>query len=423
MVFRGRIFGGKSDSVLGVVTYPLFGLTITGIFTLIRIVVTLVVIFFTIRIPFKRRYHWTFLILSLGFFYYSAAQLYATTVPDATIYVGRLLWIYLCSNRLLTLLIFQFVVYFVSGEPNKWMKYVLASGYGYVAVTNWVPFLIDPAFVLTKGFETATGYVSGPGTSDQYLKPFGIDLYVTLMAVPTFYLLLRYLYSQKLPLVRGQTKYLILGLLFVFISAYAVQFARITGGPNLGNLIATPCDFILLLGLMKKGFYSVTPTAETSAAVAPIRYPLVDGRSYLAHDSRAAFEDFTSLVRSGHQGLLITRTFPDDVRKDYGLQTTPIRWLAEEKGEDGIPPGDLLGISVMVKDFLAKATKPVVMLHGIEYLSTRNGFTPVLKLVHGLSESNAAKRGILILPVVPDSLKKQDEALLVAETTSLPMPA
>ena len=83
------------------------------------------------------------------------------------------------------------------------------------------------------------------------------------------------------------------------------------------------------------------------------------------------------------------------MRKDYGLQTTPIRWLAEENGQDSIQPGDLLGISLTVKDFLEKAAKPVVMLHGIEYLTTYNGFIPVLRLIQGFSESIAARRGIL----------------------------
>jgi hypothetical protein len=179
----------------------------------------------------------------------------------------------------------------------------------------------------------------------------------------------------------------------------------------------------LLLGLRKHGFYSITPVAETTTGGVPIRIPLEVGRSYLAHDTRVAFEDFSSLVKSGYSGLCLTRTFPEDVRKDYGLKSTPIMWLADEKRSDAIPPGDLLGLSLMVKDFLQKATRPVVMFHGIEYLTTLNGFTPILRLIQGISEANATKRGILFLPVVPDSLNKQEEALLVAETTPLPLSA
>jgi len=62
------------------------------------------------------------------------------------------------------------------------------------------------------------------------------------------------------------------------------------------------------------------------------------------------------------------------------------------------------------------------MLQGIEYLTTINGFEPNLRLIQGLRDANAEKRGILLLPVVPKSLDEKDEALLVAETSPLPSP-
>jgi hypothetical protein len=155
----------------------------------------------------------------------------------------------------------------------------------------------------------------------------------------------------------------------------------------------------------------------------PVSYPLQEGRSYLTHDPKAAFEGFSELVRSGHQGLMITRIFPEHVRKEYGIETTPIRWLTEETGDGAISPGDLLGLSLTIKDFLEKATRPVVMLHGIEYLTTYNGFTPILRLIQGLTDVNAAKHGILILPVLPKSLDEREEALLMSETAPLPSPS
>jgi hypothetical protein len=229
--------------------------------------------------------------------------------------------------------------------------------------------------------------------------------------------------SAKSSLVRGQTLIGIVAGLFIVAGFYATSVARYAGGPDFNNLISSAILVIALVGLRKKFFPSITPVKETATSPTPIRYHLREGHSYLAHDSNASFEAFSDLVHSGYEGLMITRIFPQDVRNDYALQTTPIRWLAEESSEDQIPPGDLLAISLMVKDFLKKATKPVVMLHGIEYLTTNNGFTPTLRLIHGLIEASAATRGILILPIVPDSLNKQDEALLVAETTALPMPS
>jgi len=171
-----------------------------------------------------------------------------------------------------------------------------------------------------------------------------------------------------------------------------------------------------------KRFRAVRPTTEPAPPAAQTRYHLQDGRSYLVHDPTTASEAFSELVRGGREGLLITSDSPDLARMDPGLQSTSVRWLAEERREDAISPADLLGLSLTIKDFIQKANKPVVMLHGIEYLINYNGFTPILRLIQGVSEANASERGILLLPVVPRSLDEKQEALLAAETSRFPAP-
>jgi Protein of unknown function (DUF835) len=254
------------------------------------------------------------------------------------------------------------------------------------------------------------------------------------MGILILFLLVRYYRSEKAPLTRGQTKYLFVGLViyigFGFYAFYVAQNLAVLSTSNIYPTIAPSIqivsfaagDFVLLLGLRKKGFYSVTPIAETATITAPLRYPLEEeAHSYLVQDPRAAFESFSELVRSGREGLMITRTYPANVRKEYGIQTTPIRWLAEERGAEGIPPEDLLGLSLTIKDFMEKAKKPVVMLHGVEYLTTINGFTPILRLIQGLIDENASKNGILIVPVTLQSLDEREQALLATETTPMPM--
>jgi len=412
-----------------VVVYGLFGLTYDAIFALVRIPVTLFIIYLVVRTPFKRPYHWAFLAMNVSFLWLTSWAFLAQSTPNDA---SKALLYYDIGNfspgsfQILT--IFQFVVFFVSSRPHRWQKYVLIAGYAWVAATAWLPTLLgDESFIVTSPHLTAFGWSAGPGASAPYLDPYGIDIFGATMSILIFYLLIRFYRSSKLPLVRAQTKYVIVGvffLLFGFYQYYA-QVGANSGGyhlPTLQNLIQAPADFIAALALRKKGFYSVVPVAET-APPTPVVYPLEEARSYLAHDTKASFEAFMGLVRNGHEGLGITRMFPDQVRKDYGIQTTPIRWLAEAKGQDTIPPGDLLGLSLTVKDFYQKAKKPVVILQGVEYLTTINGFNPILRLIQGLSEENATKGGILILPVLPGSLNQQDEILLESETTGMPAPA
>jgi hypothetical protein len=407
-----------------VVVYRILGLDLTGLFALVRILVTLVIVFFTLRIPFKKNYHWMFFVVSLVVIWHSVFFLYIQLATSASEIPLRGFLLDLAASKVQALVILQFVIYFVSRKVSRLMKAVLAAGYAVLFAIEWVPDAIDPAFLGKQPWVLSQyGWENGPGTGDVYLRPYGIDIFITIMGILVFILLFKYYRSRISELTRGQTKYIIIGMLIFFISFFWTAIARYSGGtsyPNTGDPIGMVGDLVLLLGLMKRGFYSVTPTVETAPPV-PIVYPLEEGRSYLAHDIRASFEAFSGLVKNGHEGLSITRIFPDQVRKDYGIQTTPIRWLAESKSQDAIPPGDLLGLSLTIKEFFEKANKPVVMLHGVEYLTTVNGFTSVLRLIQGLSEECATKRGILIIPIVPDSLSKQEEALLIGETT--PMPA
>lgn len=394
---------------------------------LVRIIVTALIIIITVRIPFKRTYHWMFLALSVVTLLFTLGSYYFELSPDPAVAYARVWTLFVFGTRVQDVFFLQFVVFFVARKVKLWHKLAIATGYAYVTATIWVPLAIgDIPFVYGSAILTPTGWSAHPATSDPYLRPSGIDVFTVVMMLLTFGLLIQHYRLEKSPLVRGQTKYMILGNVFLASSNLAVGIFRdlaLTTLPNPQQSLGAVSDLVLLLGLRRKGFYSVTPIAETSTASASIRYPLQDGHSYLAQDPKSAFEAFSEHVRAGREGLIITRIFPADVRKDYGLQTTPIRWLAESTGEDTIPPGDLLGLSLAVKNFMEKATNPVVMLHGIEYLTTYDGFSPVLRLIQSLSEQNATRRGVLILPVLPDALNKQDEVLLVSETTPLPKPA
>jgi hypothetical protein len=144
-----------------VVIYRIFGLDVYALEDLVRVAVTLVIIFFTLRIPLKRKYHWMFLVLEIALLWYSAMQGYGANALDAaTAYAldtspfASANWVY---TRVQILLIFQFVVYFVSRRVSTWEKLVLIGGYAYVIATVWVPLIVDPSFLATKVVATPLG--------------------------------------------------------------------------------------------------------------------------------------------------------------------------------------------------------------------------------------------------------------------------
>jgi hypothetical protein len=75
--------------VLDVVVYGLFGVSFGAITALLRVFVTAAIIIVTIRIPFKRTYHWMFLILSVVTILFAASAAWYELSPDIATATAR----------------------------------------------------------------------------------------------------------------------------------------------------------------------------------------------------------------------------------------------------------------------------------------------------------------------------------------------
>ncbi|MDW7731372.1 MAG: DUF835 domain-containing protein [Methanolobus sp.] len=170
------------------------------------------------------------------------------------------------------------------------------------------------------------------------------------------------------------------------------------------------------------------------------------GRGYLIqeHRSEVAFDVFASIIRgactecgqprtfpcesigceqctltcpckyctqSRAQGLCLTINSPEDIRQRYLLQITPVFWISKH-GNGSISPVDLEIMAGTIKDFLKRSKNPVVLLDGIEYLVTMNGFITCLKFLYDMRELVILDNAILILPVSSAAFEERENALL-----------
>ncbi|MDG6220384.1 MAG: isoleucine--tRNA ligase [Candidatus Thermoplasmatota archaeon] len=135
------------------------------------------------------------------------------------------------------------------------------------------------------------------------------------------------------------------------------------------------------------------------------------GNTYLVpaeKDGRErAFAIFNSQMEAGFNGLCITKDYPDKMRKKHGLKDARIIWLSETEKDDAVPPKNLEKINFLVEGFL-KEGKSVVMLDGIEYLTTNNKFQSVLRLVGTIKDQASVHGGIVIIPVEPAALGQKE---------------
>jgi len=168
------------------------------------------------------------------------------------------------------------------------------------------------------------------------------------------------------------------------------------------------------------------PAAEEVGEVAPVvvkapTKPLAGGTSYLLKDDTPdlCYSVFLQLVTGGHQGLCITRDYPDRVRKRYNLVKTPILWLSNSDSAFSIEPVQLGKLYHKIEDFLKRGEKPVVMLSGLEYIITQNNYTSALKFLQLIKDQVSIHDGILLVPLSPSTLPERDLKMIERELEAI----
>jgi hypothetical protein len=144
------------------------------------------------------------------------------------------------------------------------------------------------------------------------------------------------------------------------------------------------------------------------------------GSSYLFADKGVpqAYEAFKRLVSEGRRGLVITRTHPTRVLQQYSLDC-PVMWIAKNiKAASGVlslEPTRLMKIHSTVSDFIKANPGAAVLLDGLEYLITENGFSPVMKAIQLTNEEVAMSGAFLLVPIDPRTFDTQQLGLLERE--------
>jgi hypothetical protein len=116
--------------------------------------------------------------------------------------------------------------------------------------------------------------------------------------------------------------------------------------------------------------------------------------------------------KSRPQGMVVTRQYPNDVREEHFLQTTPIVWLSTVAGKDHMDPAKLNLLTDYLVNFMDRSHNGVVLVDGLEYLVTSNDFNKVLKAIDRWTESAMTSDCRLILSLDPRTFDQKELALL-----------
>ncbi|UCE80320.1 MAG: DUF835 domain-containing protein [Methanobacteriota archaeon] len=191
------------------------------------------------------------------------------------------------------------------------------------------------------------------------------------------------------------------------------------------------------------------PKMETSISSTKASYELLHRRIYLIEEEKSnlAFEMFVDILRgrcfdcendesfpcesldcdscglpcpckrcmkysSRAQGIVITRRYPNEIREDHYLQTTPIIWLSTVAGEDHLDPAKLSLLTDMLVNYMERSHNGVILVDGVEYLVSSNGFPKVLRAIDKWTEIAMTSSTKLIISIDPRAFDERELAMM-----------
>ncbi len=176
------------------------------------------------------------------------------------------------------------------------------------------------------------------------------------------------------------------------------------------------------------GFLSRKPKVknpEESGLGITRKYSLTRGRCYIVEESppNISFDAFVNILSTPEEGgcgrsvgLAVSRQHPDFIRQKYGLERTPIYWLATRTGQEVIAPTNLGILTHTLVGFIDENQCAVILLDGIEYLVSNNDFNKVLRVIDQVNDHIAQSKSIMIIPVDPRAFDQKELALLERNT-------
>ncbi len=236
---------------------------------------------------------------------------------------------------------------------------------------------------------------------------FGAIFGVYLLA--GVYVLLKKVWFKK------PEKYLFLSFGATVILGLALNFV-----PSLGVEIPTISPLAMFASalfayLVFKNRYVIISYPESNLE-SKLKYEMTSAQMHLVMESKVelSYSIFVDQVTHGKAGLIVTRKPPAKVKERHELTQTPILWLSNIEQEGSIT--NLQGLTFTILSFLGTEERNrVVLLDGIEYLITQNGFLNTLKALHFINDYVIKNEAIMIVPLSPNVLEGHEIQLLQTE--------
>ncbi|GEM_PF-4465030 len=158
------------------------------------------------------------------------------------------------------------------------------------------------------------------------------------------------------------------------------------------------------------------PACMTPLHVVPMIPDVGYNHLLLDSDNERAYRIFSHISR-GKNGLCISTTFPDKLRKEHDLEGARILWVTDttsDREETADPHRIHFEITRAISDVTSQGNG-VVLIDGLEYLIIENGFEEVLKFIKKVTDICSMDEATLLVLLDPSSVERDQLTILKKE--------
>ena len=254
------------------------------------------------------------------------------------------------------------------------------------------------------------GYDAAVGSAYPLMAAiYTIQIFVALTV------LLRTYRTSEVQIIRKRSRILLIGVAVPVIvgsvtETFLPALIDIPTRLGIGSIYTVIMGIFAAYAIMKYKLLIIEPTVEEYRP-AKIEFTVDAGHNNLVEssDSSYAFNAFRNIV-SDTPGLCITTTFPEKIRRKYGLEKTPIVWISKTSlGEMTFKPSDLnFEISQTATKFMRDNPRTSVIFDDLEYLVEIAGFDDVIRFVKILTDVGSASNSTVVVPLDPNAIDERE---------------
>jgi uncharacterized protein DUF835/histidine kinase-like protein len=219
-------------------------------------------------------------------------------------------------------------------------------------------------------------------------------------------------------LEKKQAKPLLVGITVFLVIATATNIALPfldVQLPEIGSSVSLILTVCTLYAILKHKLFIVELKPEETQSNKQ-KYILDRGFSYSIPEERLdkSYEIFTDQLLHGNYGLCLSKFSPEKVRDTYGLERTPIIWVAFRENENTVSPKDLDAMESIIFDFLNRAKRPVILIDCFSEIRLSNGIDRTISWLQRIEATCKQKNCTLLISVNPDIVDKKELAEISA---------